>query len=1062
MQARALRSTLLLATIVCLATAAPCGAAARRGNVVHAAVPDSQPAPHAASVAAGAPEIAAEPATGNPLDDVARAFEASRALGRAERMAELERIDGSLNMVMRGLEGDRRSAAQFLSGAVSFERGDFGAAGDRFRHAADASGHFEDDAAFATIRSLEGSGHDAEAAREWAKWEKRYPTSPLLAEARLASAWNALRRGEAAQADSILATLVRTSPWTAASARVSIARATTRMQQGRPADALALLGPRPDGAAATYLVGVCQQALGARLLAAAAFQDVADRYPDSPLRDAALLAKADAFLDARDYRSAAQEFSRAAARMSDASPLRAEAELRSAGSVFLAGKTDSALTLLQALVSSNPGSDVAARAQFLVGEALVAAGRPADAILAYNQVLTQYFQHKVAASAQYRVARCLDTMGRRSDATGSYEAVVRGYPLEPEAPAAAYRAGVGMLIQQRPLAAAPYFQLVMDRYATQRDAKGLVVFASPEHQELVEAALCLLELSYHRAGNLGQLSGAPHVLLQKMPPSASPWRAYALLIDADASASQARYPEAQASLEGLMRDFPNNPVGASATKLLAWTYARQGRDSLAIATEERLLARYGTTDPEISSVAMLDIAHERFNQRRFADAAAAYEEFLHRFPTHSRRMLARYQAGLCYLRLNRAGDAVDRWEAIVRDSASSVIAERAWARAGDVYFQAERYVDAKRCYNGLLEHFAGSPAAALATLRLAQCEYNAGHDAEALAMFSRTTEQYPGTPPALEAKHGTELALYRLSQTPAGAQQLARLIEQFPGSAFAADAQFKLAQRDYAQSHWTDAAEGFRRVVSQFPSFSAADQAQYLMAEALVRAKQPADARLAYEQFLSFFPASELRPTVRFRLGLMDFEAKDYAPAAVAFTQVLGESTTTETASAARYNLALCQSMLGQTDDARATLEAYRSQFPGDARAADVACQLGSLNESAGRIEDAAAEYERGLAARPSARAATELAFRLGRCREQLGARDRALVAYQQAAAATDRDDPFRLSAVARCAALYEGKRDVARALAAYRDLIRNANDRELVAAANDRVAQLEAQGRHH
>ena len=41
-------------------------------------------------------------------------------------------------------------------------------------------------------------------------------------------------------------------------------------------------------------------------------------------------------------------------------------------------------------------------------------------------------------------------------------------------------------------------------------------------QELVEAALCLLELAYHRAGNLGQLSGAPHLLLQKLPPSRTP------------------------------------------------------------------------------------------------------------------------------------------------------------------------------------------------------------------------------------------------------------------------------------------------------------------------------------------------------------------------------------------------------------------------------------------------------------------------------------------------------------------------------------------------------------
>src|SRR6185295_7489087 len=241
---------------------------------------------------------------------------------------------------------------------------------------------------------------------------------------------------------------------------------------------------------------------------------------------------------------------------------------------------------------------------------------------------------------------------------------------------------------------------------------------------------------YHRAGNLGQLSGAPHVLLQQMPPSHSPWRAYALLIDADASAAQNRYPEAQKTLENLTRDFPDHPVGASAIKLLAWTQARQGNDSLAIATEERLLARYGASgNNEVVSSAFLDIAHERFNQKRYKEAAGAYEDFLKRFPVHPRRTLALYQAGLCYLRLDRAGDAVDRWESIMRDTSAGPLAERAWARAGDVYFQAERYEEAKRCYKGLLQHFGGSVAASLASLRLAQCEYNAGHDAAALGGF---------------------------------------------------------------------------------------------------------------------------------------------------------------------------------------------------------------------------------------------------------------------------------------------------------------------------------------
>ncbi|MGH7342696.1 MAG: tetratricopeptide repeat protein, partial [Candidatus Rokuibacteriota bacterium] len=391
----------------------------------------------------------------------------------------------------------------------------------------------------------------------------------------------------------------------------------------------------------------------------------------------AMLAKADAFLIAKDFRSASEEFARVARKAEDPRVI-AEAEVRGAGCLFLAGAPDSALVILRGIVERYAHTDVAARAQFLVGEVLVSRGQSAEAIVELNRVLKEYFQHSIAASAQYRIARCLDALGRKNDATGTSQAVVSGYPLEPEAPAAAYLAGVGLLSQNRPRVAAPYFQIVLDRYVAQRDSLNRVKALSPVRLELVDAALCLLLYSYRQAGDLGQLAGAPHLLLQKMPPSRSSWRAYALLIDADASAAQARFPEAQSTLELLMRDFPDHPIGASATKLLAWTYARQGRDSLAVATEERLVSRWGASgNTAIVASAVLDIAHDRFNQKSYRAAAAGYEDFLKRFPEHPRRLTARYQAGLCYVRLNLAGNAVDHWEAIVRDSASAPIAERA-------------------------------------------------------------------------------------------------------------------------------------------------------------------------------------------------------------------------------------------------------------------------------------------------------------------------------------------------------------------------------------------------
>lgn len=968
---------------------------------------------------------------------------------------------------LEGLERELANAAadagtSALLGRVRFELGRPLEAADALQRALSKAGRgpFEDDVAFALIQAIEAEGRTEGAEKEWKQWQKRWGDGPLAAEAALRRTWNDLRRGDLDAARGRIQQISKTWPYFATDARFVRTRATLEALSGDPRTALATLGPDPAGPAARFLMAICLRETGDRLRAAAAFQQVADRHPDSPLADPALLAKADVFLEAGDHRSAADAFERVARRVSQPAVM-SEAELRGAGARFLAGEPDTALHRLRTLVLQHDGTHVAARAQFLIGEVLVATGRTEEAIVEYNRVLTRYFQHSVAASAQYRVARCLDALGRHADATGSYQAVVRGYPLEPEAPAAAYLAGVGLLAQDRPAAAAPYFQIVLDRYAAQRDAKGAVVFARPEHGELVDASLCLLFHAYHRVGNLGQMSGAPHALLQKLPPSRSLWRAHALLFDADALASQGRMDEARAITEQLVQNHPDHPVGARASRLLAWVHSREGRDSLAIAIEERMLARMGPDgDGETIRAALLDIAHERFNQKRYRDAAGTYEEFLQRYPGDTRRFAVRYQAGLAYLRMDRAGDALDRWEALVADSANAPIAERAWARIGDLYFQAERYDDARRAYRGLLEHFSATPAAALASLRLAQCDYNAGHDAEALEGFSAVLAAYGDSPIGQEAGRGVERTLYRLSQREDGEALLANLIEKYPGSPFAADAQFQIARRHYDGRRWSEAADAFRRVVSQFPAYSAADQAQFLMADAYAQSGVEAEARRGYEQFVAYFPNSPLEPTVRFRLGLLRFQSREFLEAAVAFEGAAADSLPDDVRSAAIYNLALCYRELGDVERASAALARHASEFPRDERSAQVAYQRADLAEAAGRLAEAAEGFEAALAMNDDAALGIEIAFRLGRCRESMNEADAALQAYARAVAGSDKDHPYRLSALARSAALYESRREFDRALTAYRDIVRHAQDQDLVAAATDRVSQLESASR--
>ncbi len=363
----------------------------------------------------------------------------------------------------------------------------------------------------------------------------------------------------------------------------------------------------------------------------------------------------------------------------------AEAEVRGAGSLFLAGSADSALGLLRGIVARYPDTDVAARAQFLVGDL---ARRPgpvrgsdrrdepgAEAVL-------PALGGRERAVPRGPLPRRARPEGRRDrHLPGGRVGLSRSSRKLPRPPTSP---GVGLLSQGKPRLAAPYFQIVLDRYTTESGKPNSDMFRSPERQELVDASLCLLLYSYHQAGDLGQLAGAPHVLLEKMPPSRSPWRAYALLIDADASAAQARYPEAQATLERLMHDFPDQPDRGAArrsssrgpTRGRGVTVSRSrprsawSRDT-AEAASRRSWRRLSSTSRTTASTRRT-IAPRPPGTRRSSSASRRTRSATS--PT-TRRASA-------YVRLSRAGDAVDHWEAIVKDSAGAPIAERAWARAG--------------------------------------------------------------------------------------------------------------------------------------------------------------------------------------------------------------------------------------------------------------------------------------------------------------------------------------------------------------------------------------------
>jgi TolA-binding protein len=981
---------------------------------------------------------------------------------RGTESAELTSIQEELTRILDGkLDRDNRAVARLLAGEVAFRMGDARSAAKHLDKAeGDAKdGPYRDDIQVARIRCLELEGRYEEAEKAWVKWEAEHPTSSRLTEVRLARTWNALARGKVADASVHLGWLGEHHEWYLGQPEVVLASAVVAFLEGRVDDTIAALG-EPTRPAEHFLLARSFERVGQHLDAAAAYQRVADRFRSSVLHDPALLAKANVFLVAGAYRTAADEFARVATEVSTPEIAR-EAELRGALSTYLDGDPSGAVERLEALIAAVPGSDQAARGQFLLAEVLASDGRHEEAIPAFTTLLANHFEHDLAPRAQYRIGRCLDALGRQHEATSSYMAVVAGYSQSPESTAAAYLAGVGFLEQGRAQEAIPYLQLMLDRSNPDRagdDAEAAAELAAVRPDAaLLEAGRYHLFLAYHRSGQTGALSAAYASIAESGEGSDSPWAEAERLLVADALATQGRLDQAITLLDPLLT-VRNAEVAVPAARLLAWVHSQNGNGDLALEVEQRMVERHGNSaSPEDLAAANLNRAHAHFNAKRYKEAAPLYDRFARSFPEDPRRAQALFQAGVAYLRMDQAGDAVDRWEATLTAGAGPELARDALERAGDVYVQAQRYDDAHRSFGRIVELSSDPGVVASAMLRMAECTYNQSQDETALAEFEEVARAFSGTEAATRAQEGMERCLYRLGQSAGGVDHLAALVEQHPRSAFAADAQLEIGHRLLNGGDPARAAEAFRRVVSQFSDHPDADQAQLLMAEAYDQAGNAAAAAAAYEQFLVFFPESELAATVGFRRGSARFASGDHMRAAVDFTSVLSSDGDAETKEAARFNLGLCHRMLGDLDTALATFDEVNVRALGKSiTASDLAFEKGTTLVELGRLDDAIAAFTHGIDAGPPAALRAKIHFQIGSCHERSGEPKLAIRQYEYAMSSLAKGAELRNNALVRLALIHEENSDYGKALAAYQELASHSSDPELVAAAEERVTQLE------
>ena len=517
-----------------------------------------------------------------------------------------------------------------------------------------------------------------------------------------------------------------------------------------------------------------------------------------------------------------------------------------------------------------------------------------------------------------------------------------------------------------------------------------------------------------------------------------------------------RYPQSQTALESLMQRLPGSSGRRGRAHAAAWRGPTRSRAATASRSRPKSACSRATARERrrrIVSSAMLDIAHVRFNQKRFREAAAAYEDFLRRYPNHpsvaTRRSTRRDSATSGSNRAGRRRRPLGGDRARQRDSTRSRSARGRGPATSTS--RPTRYADAR----ALLQRPARALRLAARRRRSRTLQARAvrvqrrprrGRARDVLARPPSTSRHAGGARGAARHRAG---ALPPEPEPDRREASWRGCVEQFPSSAFAADAQFQIARRAYDEKRWTMPPTASASVVSQFPSYSARRPGAVPAGRRATRARSKLDdARTAYEQFLSFFPQSELRPdgSVPSRAHELPGEGLRSRRGGVharARRQRVGRSGN---------GRALQPGAVPPRCSDRPTKPrpSWKTTAPLPGRRARRRHRLPARRSStrrANRLEDAKREYEQSLAVEAVRRASpSELAVpprSLLRAARRRGTRRSAH--YRLAAATRSRPSVPPVRGGALRGALRRQEATTRVRIEAYRDLIRNAKDRDLV-----------------
>lgn len=731
-----------------------------------------------------------------------------------------------------------------------------------------------------------------------------------------------------------------------------------------------------------YYLGICQFHTKKFSEAAKTFETTLQKYPKFKNIDGvhynlgmARFQLAAASGKAEDFKAASAAFDTVAEKFPD-SPHAAKSLYFKGETLYSSGDANGSVQAYQQLVTKYPQSTLAADASYYLGVTQQELEKFADAATTYANFLKNpaYANHELATEIRLRLAIALYEQEKFSEAESHFAEVakVKDYEM---ADFAVLRQGQCLLEQGKTGDAAKLFTALpkdfpKSKYLTAaRLAAGKCCYQTNELDEaekLLSEAIKdqgikpeeAAEASYW-LGRTFLKQGKPQDALKVLEPAAQKYTEgefapYLQIARADALYDVPdRRKDSVALFEQFLQQHPDHMLAAQARYMAALSALGEKNYETSKKHAEAFLGNTAYAEHEVKP-AVLFIAGESYllgreddDKSSLAKAEALYRQLVDNFSEHDHAPRSLLRIGWCLLETDKHDEAV------------KYLTGNLPALKQDTH-QAEAQLLIGRGHSQLKQH--EQALAAYAASLKAKGDWQRGDEVLLAAAQSHRA----------------------LDNNDEAKKQLSQLISKFEESPLRARATYQLGEIAQEEQNFDQAIAHYNEVLQKYGDTQWAQPAGYGLAASHF-AKDEFDKSLPQlDKLLAAEVDDELRSRGTYLRGLVHQRLQQFDPAAKDLTAFLAGKPPADDALAARFALALCQLGLEKRDEAVAVLQQILAEKPDYQHADKVHYELGHALLASEKRKEATDAFQALATKFPESTFAGEAWFHVGRQSEEL------------------------------------------------------------------------------